>query len=466
MALNATDMWMKMQPILSQEMSSISFQTWIKPLLPISCEGDTFVLQAQNDFARSHAENYAQLIENIIFSLHSVQMKVHIILASERVNFQQFSTTPSMNQTSVTGNYFQQSNYELFKNSFNPLYTFETFIIGPSNSFAQSACFALAEHQAGTKISTFQGNRPLFLYGGSGLGKTHLLHAIGNYIYQHKPQSKIIYITCEEFLNEYVRTVRKGNFEDFHNKYRKCDILMVDDIQFIEKSEALQIEFFNTFNTLAENGKNVIMTSDKPPLSFTKIDERVKTRFSSGFIIDIGFPDFETRIAILEKRAQLANVTIDPQIIEYIATNIVSSIRELEGALNTVIAYTYLNINGGLTIESAKEALKNLITPNITKKMSAEMILQLIARYYRFTEEEIKSKSRYKNLATARQVCMYLLAKHGELTYEQIGQLLGDRHHTTVMHGYNKINEDIKNGDQELLNDITELNRRILGSQG
>ncbi|PNH18448.1 hypothetical protein B7R76_06305 [Mageeibacillus indolicus] len=437
MPIIAKDLWDQALIKIAKEIPEITFKTWIAPLKAVSCEGDTFVLEAPNEFNRDQVKQYEAFFRNALMSIVPVQF--HIKLTYEGAETPTKNTF-SLPQTSIEGN-------------INPAFTFDNFIVGSSNAHAHAACVSVAQNSR-----VFN---PLFLYGGSGLGKTHLLHAIGNYVKQHQPEKHIIYVPCEQFVNEFIRTIRENSYDSFRQKYRNCDMLLIDDIQFIESKEQMQIEFFSTFNALTENGSNIIMTCDKPPHSLSSLEERLRTRFASGVIVDINIPNFETRVAILQKRAEFLNIQVSYDILEYIAHNFVSSIRELEGAFTTVISYSY--ISGKLDLSVAKAALNNLISPSKRKSMTPETIIPIVARYFNFTEDEIKSKNKNKDLAIARQVTMYLLTKHSDLTYEQIGKIIGGKHHSTVMYGFNKINDEIKGGNQTIISAVNDLNQRILG---
>lgn len=354
---------------------------------------------------------------------------------------------------------FQPSNLFPGKNKksdFQEHYTFESFVVGDSNRFAHAACLSVAQNTESNK------NNPLFIYGGSGLGKTHLMHAIGNYIEKHYPGQNMIYIPCERFVNEFITAIQKNSYDLFRQKYRTCQYLFIDDIQFIEDKDQTQIEFFNTFNELYENGCHIIITCDKPPQNLTKLEERLRTRFSMGLIVDVQAPNYETRVAILEKLAENEHIQMQANVMHFIASHIKTNIRELEGAFNNVVAYSRLS-GGEISIDYAKEALKSSINPSMQDKPSADFILTLIANYFNLSKDEILSKNKKKNLAEARQIAMYLLLRYGNMTYGQIGEALGGKHHTTVMHGYEKIKYELENGNTFIIAAVNNLIQRIQG---
>ena len=334
----------------------------------------------------------------------------------------------------------------------NRQYTFDAFVVGSGNRFAHAACVAVAEKQGGRNFN------PLFLYGGSGLGKTHLMHAIGHYVIEHYPEKRVLYVQCEQFVNEFIFAIKENKYDDFRSKYRNTDMLLIDDIQFIEGKEQMQIEFFHTFNTLYETGKNIVMTCDKPPQSLISLEERLRTRFSCGLTVDIQPPDYETRVAILKRRAQLNHASVPDDVFDYIATNIASNIRELEGAFNTVLCYSLLA--GGITLDVAKEALKDIIQPIAGKTVSSTVIMDVVSRYYNISVDDLKSNRRSKNISNPRQLAMYLCRNLLNMTLPQIGKTFGNRDHTTVMHACNKMTESLK-GDEQLIQDFEAIKKRI-----
>lgn len=337
----------------------------------------------------------------------------------------------------------------------NPKYIFDTFIVGNNNKFAQAAALAVAESPGDTY-------NPLFIYGGAGLGKTHLMHSIAHYIIEHDENSKVLYVTSEEFTNELIETIRNGNnsaMSKFREKYRNIDVLLVDDIQFIIGKESTQEEFFHTFNSLHSAKKQIIISSDKPPKDMEILEERFRSRFEWGLIADITLPDYETRMAILHKKEELEGYNISEEVINYIATNIKSNIRELEGAFNKVMAGAKLE-KKEVTLELAEQALKDIISPDEKKVITPEYIISVVAEHYGVTPADLSGNKRNSKIVMPRQVSMYLCREIISTPLKNIGKALGNRDHTTVMHGIEKIENELQN-DDNLKNTIDILKKKI-----
>ena len=327
---------------------------------------------------------------------------------------------------------------ENYNNSFlNPKYTFDNFVIGNNNKFAQAAAFAVSEAPA-------TAYNPLFIYGGVGLGKTHLMHAIGNKIMKNNPNTKILYVTSEQFINELINSIKDANYKNelFRNKYRNIDVLLIDDIQFIAGKKMGQEEFFHTFNTLHQNGKQIIISSDKPPRDIPLLEERLKSRFEWGILADISMPDYETRLAILRKKVQSDNIIIDDYILSVIATKVDSNIRELEGALNKIIAYASLTHNP-ITIEMAEKSINDIVLQK-EKVISADYIQEVVSKYFNLDKKDLISTKKSNDIAHPRQIAMYLCRTVAGMSFPKIGAEFGNRDHTTVMHAVNKIEKEIK----------------------
>ncbi|NLL64410.1 MAG: chromosomal replication initiator protein DnaA [Clostridiaceae bacterium] len=436
---NIEDLWQSALPKLAEAINSkISFETWILPLQPVQWEGDHLVLLAPDDFVKGYAKQYSNLIKNTFNVLTNREIKIDFISSmAELENHKSQSFGEGLfYQTTYTQPKTSHVNGEvgLFSR-----YTFDTFVVGSSNRFAHAACVAIANQQSANSYN------PLFLYGGSGLGKTHLMHAIGNHVRKNFPEKRLIYVQCEQFVNEFINTIGKGSYNNFRNKYRNCDLFMIDDIQFIEGKEQMQIEFFYTFNTLYEQGANIVMTCDKPPNSLSSLEERLRTRFASGLIVDIQPPDYETRVAIINQRCEENRIPLPHDVINYIATNIQTNIRELEGACNTVMAYA--SLSGDINLQVATDALKDVINPNAKNKVTEQTIIDIVCNFYDITQEDIKSKRRNNEIAYPRQVAMYLLRHVLDLTYEQIAKIFGN-HYSTVMHSCDKIETMLKENDK------------------
>ena len=345
------------------------------------------------------------------------------------------------------------------KANLNPKYTFDTFVVGSNNNFAHAASLAVAE-------SPGEIYNPLFLYGGVGLGKTHLMHSVAHYILEHDPSKKVLYVTSETFTNELIDALKVGKngnelaMTTFREKYRNNDVLLIDDIQFIIGKESTQEEFFHTFNVLHSAGKQIVLSSDKPPKEMETLEERFRSRFDWGLIADIQPPDYETRMAILRKNAEACNKPVDDEIFKYIATNIKSNIRELEGAFNRIIAKSKIENQSEITMELAEDALKDIINPDKPKEITPELIIEVVAEHFGVSPEDITSKKRNSEFVQPRQVVMYLCRKLTDTSYVNIGKLLGKKDHTTIIHGVNKIEDDLKNND-ELASKVETIKKKI-----
>ncbi|MGI6326428.1 MAG: chromosomal replication initiator protein DnaA [Saccharofermentanales bacterium] len=439
-------LWRRAVGLLEGEISEISMNTWIRPMEPLSADQGVFTLSVPNDFHKTFVEQYVPLIHNTLKTAFSIDYEVKIVVGQpESATHQPVGLPQSIPvETDLPG---QNSHSRL-----NPQYSFESFVVGSGNRFAHAACVAVAEKPVGRNFN------PLFLYGGSGLGKTHLMHAIGNFVMSRQSNKNVLYVQCEHFVNEFIYAIKENKYDDFRSKYRNTDMLLIDDIQFIEGKEQMQIEFFHTFNTLYESGKNIVMTCDKPPQSLVSLEERLRTRFACGLTVDIQPPDYETRVAILKRRAQASHVTVPEDVFAYIATNIASNIRELEGAFNTVLCYSLLA--GSITIDVASEALKDIIQPMGGKKVDCGVIMDVVSRFYHVTIEDLKSNRRSREVTAPRQVAMYLCRNLLNMTLPQIGHEFGNRDHTTVMHSCNKVSEAITK-DDILLKEIEDIKKRI-----
>ncbi|MBZ9621303.1 MULTISPECIES: chromosomal replication initiator protein DnaA, partial [Clostridium] len=334
----------------------------------------------------------------------------------------------------------------------NPKYTFDSFVIGNSNRFAHAASLAVAESPA-------KAYNPLFIYGGVGLGKTHLMHAIGHYILSNNPKSKVVYVSSEKFTNELINSIKDDKNVEFRNKYRNVDVLLIDDIQFIAGKERTQEEFFHTFNDLHEANKQIILSSDRPPKEIPTLEDRLRSRFEWGLIADIQPPDFETRIAILKKKADVENLNIPNEVMVYIATKIKSNIRELEGALIRIVAFSSLT-NKEIGIDLASEALKDIISSRNSKQVTIELIQDIVSSYFNLKVEDFKSSRRTRNITFPRQIAMYLCRKLTDMSLPKIGEEFGGRDHTTVIHACEKISKGLKE-DENLQDNVAELTKKI-----
>lgn len=444
MSIQLSDLWQKTLNLLKTELTEISFNTWIKTIEPISLSNNTLTLGVPAEFNKGILESrYSTLIKNAVRQISSKEYSISFIVPAQN------EPIKNANQTDTV------VNEDLIASILNPKYTFDTFVIGNGNRFAHAASLAVAESPA-------KAYNPFFIYGGVGLGKTHLMHAIGHYVFSQNPSAKVLYVSSEKFTNELINAIKDDKNEEFRSKYRNIDILLIDDIQFVAGKERTQEEFFHTFNALYEANKQIIISSDKPPKEIYNLEERMRSRFEWGLIADIQPPDLETRIAILRKKAQLENLNVSNEVMVFIADKIASNIRELEGALNRVIAYSSLT-ESEITIDLAAEALKDILTMNKTKIINTAIIQGAVARYFDLKPDEFKSKKRNREISYPRQIAMYLCRTLTDMSLPKIGEEFGGRDHTTVIHAFDKITEDIgTNSETRRL--IEELKKNILGN--
>lgn len=427
MASNLEEIWHDVLNILKEDLSEVSFNTWLKTIEPISISMDKIILSAPNNFTKGILQGrYLNLIKNAIKHSTNIEYGIEFVIPGE--------------EHIVMGQPINHDSQETSQTSpLNPKYIFDTFVIGNSNRFAHAASFAVAEAPA-------QAYNPLFIYGGVGLGKTHLMHAIGHFILSQNPNSRVVYVSSEKFTNELINSIREYRNEEFRNKYRNVDVLLIDDIQFIAGKEGTQEEFFHTFNALHEANKQIIISSDRPPKEIPTLEDRLRSRFEWGLIADIQPPDLETRIAILRKKANVENIEVSDEVMLYIASKIKSNIRELEGALIRVVAYSSLT-NRQANKELAEEALKDIISSKKTTEITVDLIKNAVAKNYKIKLEDFNSKKRTRAIAYPRQVAMYLTRELTDLSLPKIGDEFGGRDHTTVIHACEKINTDISNNE-------------------
>ena len=409
--------------LLKEETTKISYETWIKNLEIQSSENGNIVLVASSSFQKEAIySRYYDLLTNTFNFITNRDCNITIISKDE--------IQPEDLINSNSGVAYGNSNPTL-----NPKYTFESFVVGNNNRFAHAAALAVAEAPATSY-------NPLFLYGGVGLGKTHLMHAIGNSILRKNKNSNILYVTSEKFTNQLINSIKDNDTEQFKNKYRNIDVLLIDDIQFIAGKERIQEEFFHTFNALHESGKQIILSSDRPPKDIQLLQDRLKSRFEWGLIADIQSPDYETRLAILRKKAQIENINIDDEILSNIATKIDTNIRELEGTLNKLIAKASLT-NSPITHTMAERAIYDIIAQQ-EKIFSAEFIQDTVAKYFKIDAKDLRGSKKSNEIAFPRQIAMYLCRNVAQMSYLQIGKDFGKRDHTTVIHACKKIEQDVK----------------------
>ena len=414
------------------EISDISFDTWMRPLEVYALEENTlYILAPFEQMALSYIQKkYYLPLKVAICEILEAEYDIQFILPeyAKTLNVKK----PTKKVASLNGSY----------SNLNPNYTFDTFVVGNNNRFAQSASLAVAESPGETY-------NPLYIYGGPGLGKTHLMHSIGHFILDQNPDSKVIYVTSEQFTNEVIESIRNGNASSmtkFRDKYRTVDVLMIDDIQFIIGKESTQEEFFHTFNALQTQGKQIILTSDKPPKDMETLEERIRSRFEWGLMADIGIPDYETRMAILRKKAENDNFEIDDEILNYIANNIKSNVRELEGALNKLLAYNNL-CKQSITMEIAQKELQNIITPDKPREITPQLIIEVVTEHFNISMDQMISRSRSSDIARPRQIAMYLCKTMTDSSLDVIGSFLGGRDHSTIIHGIRKIADEYEVND-------------------
>lgn len=433
------------------ELTDVSFKTWLLPTEPYSLKNNKlYILVPDIHFLGYMKKKYGLLLQITIEELLGFECEIDF-LTSEQL--QKELNEP---QQGHLINRMAKVNQQVIQNAnLNPRYTFDTFVVGANNNMAHAASLAVAE-------SPGEIYNPLFIYGGVGLGKTHLMHSVGHFVLKNNPNAKVLYVTSEKFTNELIDAIRNKNnisTTEFREKYRTNDILMIDDIQFIIGKESTQEEFFHTFNSLYEAKKQIIITSDKPPKEIETLEERLRSRFEWGLTVDIQSPDYETRMAILRKKEELEGYNIDNEVIKYIATNVKSNIRELEGALTKIVALSKLN-KQVITVELAEEALKDLISPNESKEVTPELIIKVVSEHFGITALDIASQKRNKEVVYPRQIVMYLCRNMIDIPLQAIGKHLGGRDHTTIIHGAEKITNDIEK-NETLHNTIDILKKKI-----
>ena len=500
-------LWTDVLRVLEGELSKPSFDAWLRSSVPLAWSDDTIIVQVPHDFARDWLETrYSSLISSTLRSLSGHAYSVRFIAkepgASDgppqpaaqlaaatsgagrteqpaRGNDQRDSLQPTRNAASsvssdtssaatgasaAIGSAHGQrpahggspaTDDPPAGAALNPKYTFDTFVVGLSNRFAHAAAMAVSEVPGKTY-------NPLFIYGGVGLGKTHLMQAIGHQTAVLSPAARVVYVPCEQFTNELINAIRFENTDSFRERYRNVDLLMIDDIQFLAGKERTQEEFFHTFNTLYEAGKQIVISSDRPPKDIATLENRLRSRFEWGLITDIQAPDFETKMAILNKKAAAENIDVPQDVFQYIAQHVHSNIRELEGALIRVTAFASLN-NKPLSAEVAAEAMRDILPSARPRQLTADVIQKVVADYYHIEVAEMRAKTRVRMVSTPRQIAMYLCRELTDLSLPKIGEEFGGRDHTTVIHACEKIQQDLKTDvslDAEVKDIISRLQKR------
>jgi len=459
--MDNNEIWRATLGELELALSKANFTTWFKNTYIASFDNNRAVIAVPNTFTKAwlekkYHESIVRALRNVTQSnIREVTYRVEVRnttplqqfadqLETTHVVIEDTPQTPEQCQAAQTGDV-----------GLNPRYRFESFVVGKTNELAHAAAMAVSAKPG-------EVYNPLFIYGGSGLGKTHLLQAVGHYIIANKSQLKVLYVTCERFTNDFIQAVRSGRGKEFKDVYRNVDVLLMDDIQFIAGKESTQEEFFHTFNTLHQNNKQIMITSDRSPKDIQGLEQRLLSRFEWGMITDISSPDFETRVAILEAKTRDKNLQLSAEILRYIAGTVQMNVRELEGALNKIVAYHQFK-NTSPTLESVQSLLQSFV-PNVPKRnITPRRLIEIITSYYDLTLDEIMGKSREQRLALPRQIAMYLLREEGKCSFPSIGDYIGGRDHTTAMHACSKIHELLKT-DEQLRRDISLIREKLYTS--
>jgi chromosomal replication initiator protein len=447
---NITELWTTVLSNIKEKVAKPSYETWLKSTKAHSLTKDALVISVPNEFARDWLESrYSALITETICDITGDELNIKFVIPQNQSE-EDLDIGIAVNRAKKV----EHISPDLQQNMLNPKYTFDTFVIGSGNRFAHAASLAVAEAPA-------KAYNPLFIYGGVGLGKTHLMHAIGHYVLEHNPHAKVVYLSSEKFTNEFINSIRDNKAVNFRNKYRNVDVLLIDDIQFLAGKEQTQEEFFHTFNALHEESKQIVISSDRPPKEIPTLEDRLRSRFEWGLITDITPPDLETRIAILRKKAKADGLDIPNEVMLYIANQIDSNIRELEGALIRVVAYSSL-INKDINADLAAEALKSIIPSSKPKIISIQEIQKCVGEVFNIKLEDFKAKKRTKSVAFPRQIAMYLSRELTDSSLPKIGEEFGGRDHTTVIHAHEKISKLLQTDSQlqSQIKDIQDMLKR------
>lgn len=432
--------WEKAQPEIKEGMTEMSYSLWISGLEPVCILSDMLILQSMNEVTLDTLKSlYSDQIADALSHASGVNLRPMFICGDERPKYEKLMAEKKRRSESLL----------------DPRFTFDTFVIGGSNNIAYAAAKAVAAQPA-------KAFNPLYIYGDVGLGKTHLMHAIGNKIKEDNPSARITYVTSETFTNELIQSIQDNTNAQFRNKYRNVDVLMIDDVQFIAGKNTTQEEFFNTFNTLHTSGRQIVISSDKPPKEIPALEERLRSRFEGGLITDIQSPDYETRMAILQKKADQENIIIDPRVLSLIATKANANIRQLEGAFTRVVAFSKL-LGTPITLSMADSALKDIIEDVQERRVTVPMVQQVVADFYSVSVDAMTSSRRTADVTYPRQVAMYLSREMTDLSLKAIGEQFGGRNYSTIISAYNKIEDDMR-FDPELGKVFKDLKKRIKGN--
>lgn len=446
------EVWIRFTEKFSESASAQVMDTWINPIMPLEVTDEYCKVAVKNSFfKRFIEEKYSKTIESILSSIMEKNIRL-IIEAPEQAEEQQAIPAIKVADEPIKPLFNVEKEEEAAESNLNPKYVFENYVMGNSNRFAYAAAQAVANNPATTY-------NPLFLYGGVGLGKTHLMHAIGNRIKQNDPTMKVLYISSENFTNEIINSIYNKNTEAFRKKYRNIDCLIIDDIQFLKGKEQTQVEFFHTFNDLRDSNKQIIISSDRLPKEIETLEDRMRSRFEQGLIADIQPPDLETRIAILRQKAANDKIEMPNEVLTLLATSITNNIREIEGVYTKIVAYSSL-MDVPVTLEITKKILDDMGNIVQVKQITFESITQAVAEHYRIKLDELFNKKRTQNIAYPRQVAMYLCRELADMSYPRIGELFGGRDHTTVIHAYEKISNKSKE-DSKLQKDLNTLKEML-----
>jgi len=433
------DIWQQTLPLLEKTMTQVTFDVTMMSMTPYSYENGLFTLKTRDDFFKPTIKRRY---------LFEITRCIRIVTQNEDIEVRIVSP-----EDFDESNLVRRENYE--RTNLRRRYVFETFVKGKCNELAYAAAEAVAESPGKTDYN------PLFLYGGVGLGKTHLMHSIGNYVADQYPDVKVLYVTSETFTSEFITAIREDHKDEFKNKYRECDILLMDDVQFLEGKVETQEEMFHTFNTLYNNNKQIVLTSDQPPKELTALEARLTSRFAMGLTADITIPDYETRTAILEKKLHMEHLDIDQSVKDFITRNVVSNIRDLEGALNKITAYARLT-NAQISLSLAEQALKDQLISNQKPDISVPYIQQVVAAHYNVTTADLSGRKRNQGIVLPRQIAMYLSRKLLDVSLPDVGKFFGGRDHSTVIHSCEKISNEIE-ADIKLRDIVHDLERNIKG---
>ena len=432
---SVADVWDNVLKELKSELSETTIATWFDELEAVEIQGNTFILHCSNDFKKGYIESL--FMKNIKAALHDIFSMDFEVKILDDPGFAEFNGESAGRQSDR----FTSAEF-----------TFETFVVGPSNKLAYAASVSVAEHPA-------KNYNPLLIYGDSGLGKTHLLYAIANVIRRNDPRAKIVYIKGDDFINEFIELIRAGRGSEFRAKYREADLLLVDDVQFVAGKEQVQNEFFHTFNTLYESGKQIVLTSDRPPSEMTLLDDRLRTRFEWGLLADVTPPDFETRLAIIKNKAALLGMDLPDRIANYIAQNVTANVRQLEGTINKILAYKDL-LGSDTDEETVTRAIQDMLRRSNEYVPTPETILDYICRFYGLEESVIRGQQRIRDAVQARQIAMYLIRSMTNLSLDEIGKVFDNRDHSTVLYSIQQIEKKMKK-DASFAETVKEIKTNI-----